>query len=111
MSSEQTVTRLKRAAAALEVSCLVLALVGLGYRSTLYWLLPASQNGAGAGLAPMLDFAIALLLFAVCLLCAGTGVAISLHGGPQDKRHAYRAFSSACSASCCTTWCIPICRA
>jgi hypothetical protein len=83
--------KLKRAAAILEVAAIVIALLGLTYRATLFWLLPAASAEA-PGLAALLDFGLAMLLFVVCMLCAGVGVAISLQGSQDDKRYAYRAF-------------------
>jgi len=83
--------KLKRAAAILEVAAIVIALLGLTYRATLFWLLPAGRGDA-PGLAPLLDFGLAMLLFVVCVLCAGIGVAISLQGSQGDKRYAYQAF-------------------
>lgn len=93
MSLYQTATarRLRRVAVALEVTTLALACVALGYRATLYWTLPAA-HGSPYSPALLIDFSLAMLLFAVCLMCAGAGVAISLYGDPQDKQYAYRAF-------------------
>ncbi len=93
MSPYQTATahRLRRAATGLEVAALLLTWIALAYRATFYWVLPADPNDTFA-LAPLIDFALALVLFAVCLSCAGVGVAISLYGSPEEKGYAYRAF-------------------
>lgn len=83
--------KLKRATALLEITAISITLLALTYRATLYWWLPSSSNGE-LGLAPLLDFGLAMLLFVVCLLCAGAGVAISLQASTGEKRFAYRAF-------------------
>lgn len=85
------VLKLKTAATYLEITSILISLFALAYRATLYWLLPASSDGT-PGLAPLLDFSLAMLLFAVCLLCAGAGVGIHMQGEISDRRYAYRAF-------------------
>ena len=90
-SHRSSLSRLKAAAAFLEVAAFIITLLALAFRATLYWQLPVSTSD-NPGLAPLLDFSLAMLLFAICLLCAGVGVAISLQAGPRDKRHAYQAF-------------------
>lgn len=84
-------SRVKTAATMLEVATPLLALMALAYRATLYWVLPASQDGS-PGLGPTLDLILAMLLFATSLACAGLGVTLSLRGTAADKGHAYRAF-------------------
>ena len=76
--------QIKRLSITLQIGVGLIGSVALAFRATLYWTLPGSGD--------VLDFALAMLLFAVCALCATSGVAISLLGGPGDKRHAYQAF-------------------
>ena len=82
---------LKRLSIRLQVVTVLIGVVALAFRSTLYWTLPAASGDAPA-LADLLDFSLAMLLFVVCALCATSGVGISLLGGAGDKRHAYQAF-------------------
>lgn len=86
-----TLERIKQAVPILEISTLVFAAWSLLYRSTLYWTLPIDQ-GSRHGLGDTLDLLFALLLFIICFLCAASGVALSLMGGPGEKRLAYRPF-------------------
>lgn len=85
------VDTLKRLASPLQIAAVTLALLGLGYRATLYWTLPTGDEGA-PGLGPVVDFSLAMLLFLVCAGCATVGVGIALWGEPRDKPVAYRAF-------------------
>lgn len=82
--------RLKGATARLETAALLLTLLALLFRATLYWQLPAGSEG-GYGSGDLLDLGLALILFLVCCACAACGVAISLLGEREDKRLAYRA--------------------
>lgn len=81
----------KRLAGVLEKTAIGFALWSLFYRATLYWKLPA-EPGQNYGLGDLLDLLFALLLFLICLFCAGTGVAISILGEKDDKPLAYKAF-------------------
>lgn len=90
-STSPAVARLTRTASYLEIAALVLTVIALGFRATLYWTLHAADGGS-AGPAYSIDLGLALLLFATCLTCAGVGVAISLYGTKASKGRAYRAF-------------------
>lgn len=83
--------RLKRAAARLSIAAPALAVLALLYRATLYGSLPAG-HGDGPGLGPLLDFGLAMLLFAVSLICAAIGVSINLLGTQADRPRAYKTF-------------------
>lgn len=89
--ANHTIARLHRAAGLLRVLAPALAVLGLAYRATLYWSLPAGSDGS-PGLGPMLDFGLALVVFAVSLLCAGVGVLINLRGTLADRGRAYLTF-------------------
>lgn len=82
---------IKRAAAYLEVGSVSLALLALAYRASLYWQIAVTE-GQAPSTRDLLDFALALLLFVVCGLCATAGVAINLMGERSDRPRAYRAF-------------------
>lgn len=82
---------IKRLAGILEKVVIGLALLALLYRATLFWRLSA-ETGQAYGTGDLLDLALALLLFLLCLLCAGVGVAISMLGEKEDKPLAYKAF-------------------
>jgi hypothetical protein len=83
--------KLKRLSLWLQASAIATGVLALIYRATLYWALPRANTGK-AGIGDLLDFALAMLLFLVCALCASSGVAISVIGERSDKRHAYQAF-------------------
>ena len=83
--------QIKRLSITLQIGVGLIGVTALAFRATLYWSLPAA-SGDTPGSGDLLDFALAMLLFVVCALCATAGVAISLLGGPGDKRHAYQAF-------------------
>lgn len=83
--------RLKRLSITLQLGAVMIGVLALAYRATFYWTLPAASGNAAAT-GEVVDFALALLLFLVCALCATSGVAISVLGERSDKRHAYQAF-------------------
>ena len=83
--------QIKRLSITLQIGVGLIGVTALAFRATLYWTLPGAADG-NPGSGDVLDFTLAMLLFAVCALCATSGVAISLLGGPGDKRHAYQAF-------------------
>ncbi|MCB1749560.1 MAG: hypothetical protein H6977_13580 [Gammaproteobacteria bacterium] len=80
-----TTARLQRLAALLERSVVVLALAALAFRATLYGSLPRTA-GAAYGSADVVDFALALLLFALCTACGGVGVMLSLRASSDRER-------------------------
>jgi hypothetical protein len=82
---------IKRTAAHLEVGAVGLALLALAYRATLYWQIAVTE-GQAPSTRDLLDFALAMLLFLVCGLCATAGVAINFMGERSDRPLAYRAF-------------------
>jgi hypothetical protein len=80
--------RLRRAAHALEVGAVALAIIALLFRATWYWHLPPVE-GQGYGTGDVVDFAFALGLFLVCGTCAASGVALALQG-TRDPAAAWR---------------------
>jgi hypothetical protein len=76
---------LQRLAALLERSVVVLALLALAFRATLHGSLPRSP-GAAFGTGDVIDFALALLLFALCTACGAIGVMLSLRAGSDRER-------------------------
>ena len=67
----------QRAARVLEAAAVSLAIGALLYRATVYWrFTPAPGEPYGVG--DIIDFALAMLLFLVCGLCAAAGVAASM---------------------------------
>jgi hypothetical protein len=82
---------INRAARLLERTCVTLALVALAFRATLYWRMPAAP-GASYGPGDVLDFALGLVLFALCCACAASGVALSLRGAQRDGAAMARAY-------------------
>lgn len=86
---------INRAARVLERASVTLAVAALLFRATVYWRLPPTA-GASYGRGDILDFALGLLLFAVCCACAASGVALSLRvaraegGGRAAMGQAYR---------------------
>lgn len=71
---------INRAARVLERASVTLTVLALLFRATIYWRLPPAA-GASYGQGDILDFALGLVLFAVCCACAACGVALSLHAG------------------------------
>lgn len=82
--------RIKKISIGLQVTAVVVAVTGLMYRSTLYWSL-SGETAKPYGIADIVDFAFALVLFLVASLCTVSGVAISLMADIADKGLAYRA--------------------
>ena len=79
----------QRAARVLEATAVSLAIGALLYRATAYWLfIPAPGEPYGVG--DVIDFALAMLLFAVCGLCAAAGVASSMSGDGKEQHLAFR---------------------
>ncbi|MGE0483586.1 MAG: hypothetical protein AB7Q81_05575 [Gammaproteobacteria bacterium] len=77
--------RLQRLAALLERSVVALALLALAFRATLYGSLPRAV-GAIYGTGDVIDFALAVLLFALCTACAALGVLLALQAGNERER-------------------------
>ena len=79
----------QRAARVLEAAAVSLAIGALLYRATVYWrftLAPGEPYGVG----DIIDFALAMLLFLVCGLCAAAGVAASMSGDGTQQHLAFR---------------------
>ncbi|MGR9089589.1 MAG: hypothetical protein ACU85U_03295 [Gammaproteobacteria bacterium] len=82
-------TTVQRVARSLEVAAVSLAVGALLYRATAYWLfVPAKGEPYGVG--DIIDFALAMLLFLVCGLCAAAGVASSMSGDGTEQHRAFR---------------------
>ena len=79
----------QRAARLLEVASVALAIAALLYRATVYWSF-APAPGEPYGLGDIIDFALALLLFLVCGLCAAAGLASSMSGDGSEQHLAFR---------------------
>lgn len=79
----------QRAARILEVAAVSLAAGALVYRATVYWsFVPAPGKLYSTG--DIIDFALALLLFLVCGLCAAAGLASSTIGDGSEQHLAFR---------------------
>lgn len=76
--------RLTRVSVGLERAVLWTAALALAFRATLYWRLPAAAPRT-VGTGDLLDFALAILLFALSFACAASGVAMSLKAGSQPR--------------------------
>jgi hypothetical protein len=85
-TSEQSIKRLSRA---LEIVVVLFAVAALGYRASVYWLLPV-KAGEPYGLGDIIDFAIAMLLFFISILCAVSAVALSVKAQGRDQHLAFR---------------------
>ena len=80
---------IKRGSAYLETSALVLAVGALLFRATIYWRMPI-ELGAEYGVGDIIDFVLGFVLFIICGLCAGAGVALSAMQHPEAQQSAYR---------------------
>lgn len=84
-----TYATVRRAARALEAASIALAIGALLYRGTAYWLF-APAPGEPYGLGDIIDFALAMVLFVVCGLCAAAGLASSMSGDGSEQHLAFR---------------------
>ncbi len=86
MIAYATVQRVARVLEAIAVSLAVAALL---YRATVYWQFPPAP-GEPYGVGDIIDFALGMLLFLVCGLCAAAGVAASMSGDGSKQQLAFR---------------------
>jgi len=80
---------LKTLARWLERAVLALALLALAFRATLYASLPRAA-GARYGSGDVIDYALGLVLFLLCGLCAALGVLLTTRVTPAEQGRAYR---------------------
>lgn len=73
-------TVIRRISTSLEVLAIFLAVLGLVFRSTLYWSIPVSGNEA-YGLADVLELLIAVILLGICLI--GVLMSLALSSKPR----------------------------
>ena len=73
----------------LEIAAVVCAVGALAYRSTVYWMLPP-EPGEPYGFGDILDFVLALVVFAVCGLAAASAVLLSMTGEGRAPHLAFR---------------------
>jgi len=79
----------QRIARVLEILVVVLAVVGLAYRATVYWLLPPAA-GEPYGVGDIVDFALGMLIFLAGGLCAAAAVGASVSGDGSEQHLVFR---------------------